>query len=155
MRAATRRAAGSCPDMAALGGMAIAGSRSLTSVFNAGGDVTRAVGDIAAVYSTWWLARGVARDLRWPGNTGCSTVAVQRVMLLVVDDRRLDISATRQVHRDVATRRGLACSEFIDVEELGSTSATVENAVMTTDIARGSVSVVEWLELYCTRGPAT
>ncbi len=35
--------------------------------------------------------------------------------------------------------------EFIDVEELADVS-TVENARMTTDIARGSVSVVEWLE---------
>ena len=35
--------------------------------------------------------------------------------------------------------------EFIDVEELADVS-TVENARLTTDIARGSVSVVEWLE---------
>ena len=35
--------------------------------------------------------------------------------------------------------------EFIDVEELADVS-TVENAMLTTDIARGSVSVVEWLE---------
>jgi NhaA family Na+:H+ antiporter len=35
--------------------------------------------------------------------------------------------------------------EFIDIEELADVS-TVENARLTTDIARGSVSVVEWLE---------
>lgn len=36
-------------------------------------------------------------------------------------------------------------AEFVDVEELTDLS-TVEAAVMTTDIARGSVSVVEWLQ---------
>ena len=35
--------------------------------------------------------------------------------------------------------------EFVDVEELADVS-TVENARLTSDIARGSVSVVEWLE---------
>jgi NhaA family Na+:H+ antiporter len=35
--------------------------------------------------------------------------------------------------------------EFVDVEELADVS-TVENARLTTHIARGSVSVVEWLE---------
>ncbi len=35
--------------------------------------------------------------------------------------------------------------EFVDVEELADVS-TVENAMLTTDIARGSVSVVEWLQ---------
>jgi Na+:H+ antiporter, NhaA family len=35
--------------------------------------------------------------------------------------------------------------EFVDVEELADVT-TVEAARMTTDIARGSVSVVEWLE---------
>jgi Na+/H+ antiporter NhaA len=36
-------------------------------------------------------------------------------------------------------------AEFVDVEELANVS-TVEAARSTTDIARGSVSVVEWLE---------
>jgi Na+:H+ antiporter, NhaA family len=144
----------------ALGVLAVAGSRvpPALRVFLLALAIVDDIGSlliIAAFYSTgvgWvWLAASilvlaavvVARRLgiqrQW------IYIALGCLLWLVLHEAGVNATLAGVAMGLLAPTTARIAPEFVDVEELADVS-TVENAVMTTDIARGSVSVVEWLE---------
>ncbi len=144
----------------ALGVLAIAGSRvpGPLRIFLLALAIVDDIGSlliIAVFYSTgvgWgWLALSVAVFAaavigRWSGvRYTWFYVALGCALWLTLLEAGVNPTLTGVAMGLLAPSIPRIAPEFVDVEELTDVS-TVENARMSTDIARGSVSVVEWLE---------
>ena len=144
----------------ALGVLAIAGSRvpPALRVFLLALAIVDDIGSlliIAAFYSTgigWgWLAAAVvvfaaaAVGRRFGMQRQWVFVALGCLLWLMLHEAGVNATLAGVAMGLLAPTTARIAPEFVDVEELADVS-TVENAVLTTDIARGSVSVVEWLE---------
>ncbi len=144
----------------ALGVLAIAGGRVPPSmrVFILALAIVDDIGAlliIAAVYSRgvgwWWIAGafavvGVALIARRIGfYQYWLYVALGCLLWLMLHEAGLSPTLAGVVMGLLAPSTPRIAPELIDVDELSDVS-TVENVRLTTDIARGSVSVVEWLE---------
>ncbi len=110
---------------------------------------------IAAFYSTgigWgWLAAAVAVlavaviGRRFGLQRQWIFIALGCLLWLMLHEAGINATLAGVAMGLLAPTTARIAPEFVDVEELADVS-TVENAMLTTDIARGSVSVVEWLE---------
>jgi Na+:H+ antiporter, NhaA family len=144
----------------ALGVLAVAGSRvpPALRVFLLALAVVDDIGSlliIAAVYSTgvgWgWLAAAIAAlaavvVLKRVGvQQQWLYIALGCLMWLMLHEAGLNATLAGVAMGLLAPSTPRIAAEFVDVEELADVS-TVEAARATTDVARGSVSVVEWLE---------
>lgn len=144
----------------AIGVLAIAGSRvpPALRIFLLALAIVDDIGSlliIAAIYSTgvgWgWLAAAVGvfavavvahrsgLQRQWP------YVALGCLLWLMLHEAGVNATLAGVAMGLLAPSTPRIAAEFVDVEELADVS-TVEAARMTTDIARGSTSVVEWLE---------
>jgi NhaA family Na+:H+ antiporter len=144
----------------ALGVVAIAGKRVSPSlrVFLLALAIVDDIGAlliIAAIYSRgvgWgWLAGAVcvftaALVARRVGvRSHWVYVALGWLLWLMLHEAGVNATLTGVAMGLLAPSTPRIAPEFVDIEELSDVT-TVEAARMTTDIARGSVSVVEWLE---------
>jgi Na+:H+ antiporter, NhaA family len=144
----------------ALGVLAIAGGRvpPTLRVFLLALAIVDDIGSlliIAAVYSTgtgWgWLAAAIAVFLtaalarRLGIQQQWLYIALGCLLWLMLHEAGINATLAGVAMGLLAPSTPRIAPEFVDVEQVADVS-TVENARQTTDIARGSVSVVEWLE---------